>query len=141
MGVIAWSPLAGGWLTGKYRRGMEKPTTGRIQRLPQRYDPDLPENQAKLDLIDELTKVAADSGCSLTHLAMAFVVQHPDVTSAIIGPRTMEQLDDVLAGADVHLDGDILDRIDALVPPGVNLNPADAGYQPPSLTDKALRRR
>ena len=99
MGVIAWSPLAGGWLTGKYRKGDAQPTSHRAQRIPQRFDFSLPENQRKLELVDELAKVAADAGLSMTHMAMAFVVGHPAVTSAIIGPRTMEQLTDVLAGA------------------------------------------
>ncbi len=142
MGVIAWSPLAGGWLTGRYRQdtGVDM-SSGRAQRLPQRFDPALPGNQAKLAAVEELIKIAADAGCSLTHLALAFVVAHPGVTAAIIGPRTMEQLTDLLAGAEVALDDEILDRIDQIVPPGTNLNPADAGWQPPSLTDPAARRR
>jgi aryl-alcohol dehydrogenase-like predicted oxidoreductase len=142
MGVIAWSPLAGGWLTGRYRRdtGVDM-SSGRAQRLPQRFDPSLPGNQAKLAAVEELIKIAADAGCSLTHMALAFVIGHPAVTAAIIGPRTMEQLTDLLAGANVALDDEILDRIDQIVPPGTNLNPADAGWQPPSLTDPAARRR
>ena len=94
-----------------------------------------------LGAFEELIKVAADAGCSLTHLALAFVTAHQAVTSAIIGPRTMDQLTDLLAGASVTLDDAVLDRIDQIVPPGVNLNPADAGWQPPSLTDPAARRR
>ncbi len=142
MGVIAWSPLAGGWLTGRYRKdtGVDM-SSGRAQRLPQRFDPSLPGNQAKLAAVEELIKIAADAGCSLTHLALAFVIGHPAVTAAIIGPRTMEQLTDLLAGSNVALDDEILDRIDQIVPPGTNLNPADAGWQPPSLTDPAARRR
>src|SRR5438128_4018200 len=92
MGVIAWSPLAGGWLTGKYRKGDPQPTGGRAARMPARFDFSLPENQQKLELVDQLDKIAADAGISLTHMAMAFVVSHPAVTAAIIGPRTMEQL-------------------------------------------------
>ena len=142
MGVIAWSPLAGGWLTGRYRKDADiDMTTGRARRLPHRFDPSLPGNQAKLAAVEELIKVAADAGCSLTHLALAFVTAHQAVTSAIIGPRTMDQLTDLLAGASVTLDDAVLDRIDEIVPPGVNLNPADAGWQPPSLTDPAARRR
>ncbi|MEY2431149.1 MAG: hypothetical protein QOC92_874 [Acidimicrobiaceae bacterium] len=140
MGVIPWSPLAGGWLTGKYRRGEAAPSGGRAARIPERFDYDLPENQRKLDLVEELLKLAADAGVSLTHLAHAFVLEHPAVASAIIGPRTMEQLTDVMAGADVRLSNEVLDRIDELVPPGTNINPADAGYQPPSLGRKARRR-
>jgi aryl-alcohol dehydrogenase-like predicted oxidoreductase len=140
MGVIPWSPLAGGWLTGKYRRGEALPSTGRARRVPERFDYDRPENQRKLDLVEELMKIAADAGVSLTHLAHAFVLEHPAVTAAIIGPRTMEQLTDVLAGSDVRLTHDVLDRIDRLVPPGTNVNAADAGYEPPSLGRSARRR-
>jgi aryl-alcohol dehydrogenase-like predicted oxidoreductase len=140
MGVIPWSPLAGGWLTGRYRRGTEVPSGGRAARVPDRFDYDLPENQRKLDLVEELLKVAADAGLSLTHLAMAWVLEHPAVTSAIIGPRTMEQLTDILDGADARLDTEVLDRIDELVPPGTTINPADAGWSPPGLSKRARRR-
>jgi aryl-alcohol dehydrogenase-like predicted oxidoreductase len=142
MGVIVWSPLAGGWLTGRFRKDTDVDMTrGRAQRLPLRFDPALPANQAKLAAVEELIKIAADAGSSLIHLALAFVTTHPAVTSAIIGPRTMDQLTDLLAGATVTLDDDILDRIDQIVPPGVTLNPADAGWQPPVLADPAARRR
>jgi aryl-alcohol dehydrogenase-like predicted oxidoreductase len=142
MGVIAWSPLAGGWLTGRIRRDTPVDMTrGRAQRLPHRFDPALPGNQAKLAAVEELIKIAADAGCSLTHMALAFVTGNPAVTSAIIGPRTMEQLTDLLAAASVTLDDDVLDRIDEIVPPGVTLNPADAGWQPPVLADPGARRR
>jgi aryl-alcohol dehydrogenase-like predicted oxidoreductase len=140
MGVIAWSPLNGGWLTGRYRKGGET-TLRRAQRMPERFSPDLPGNARKLELVEELEKVAADAGCSLTHLAQSFVLAHPAVTSAIIGPRTMEQLEDLLAGADVRLDDDALDRIDELVPPGVNLHPDDAGYVSPVIATAWRRRR
>ncbi len=142
MGVIAWSPLAGGWLTGRIRQdtGVDM-TRGRARRLPNRFDPALPGNQAKLAAVEELIKIAADAGCSLTHMALAFVTGNAAVTSAIIGPRTMEQLTDLLAGASVTLDDDVLDRIDQIVPPGVTLNPADAGWQPSVLADPAARRR
>ena len=127
MGVIVWSPLAGGWLTGRFRKETDVDMTrGRAQRLPLRFDPALPGNQAKLAAVEELIKIAADAGSSLIHLALAFVTGNPTVTSAIIGPRTMDQLTDLLAGATVTLDDDILDRIDQIVPPGVTLNPADA---------------
>jgi aryl-alcohol dehydrogenase-like predicted oxidoreductase len=140
IGVIPWSPLAGGWLTGKYRRGEAQPDTNRARRIPDRFSYDLPENQRKLDLVEELLKLAADAGVSLTHMAHAFVMEHPAVTSAIIGPRTMEQLTDVLAGADVRLPNDVLDAIDKLVPPGTNVNAADGGYYPPSHSRKVRRR-
>jgi aryl-alcohol dehydrogenase-like predicted oxidoreductase len=142
MGVIAWSPLAGGWLTGRIRQttGVDM-TSLRAQRLPQRFDPSLPGNVAKLAAVEDLVKVAADAGISLTHMALAFVAGHPAVTAAIIGPRTMDQLADLLAGASVTLDDDVLDRIDQIVPPGVTLNRADDGWQPPVLADPAARRR
>jgi aryl-alcohol dehydrogenase-like predicted oxidoreductase len=142
MGVIVWSPLAGGWLTGRFRKDTDVDMTrGRAQRLPLRFDPKLPGNQAKLAAVEELVKIAADAGCPLIHLALAFVTSHPGVTSAIIGPRTMDQLTGLLAAAELTLDDDVLDRIDQVVPPGTTLNPADAGWQPPALTEPALRRR
>ena len=141
MGVIPWSPLAGGWLTGRYRRGQDAPNTGRAARMPQRFDQSLPENQKKLDLIEDLLKVASDAGVSLVHLALAFVIQHPAVSAAIIGPRTMEQLVDQLPAVEVRLEDEILDRIDALVPPGTNVNNADAGYQTPAISAAWRRRR
>jgi aryl-alcohol dehydrogenase-like predicted oxidoreductase len=141
MGVIPWSPLAGGWLSGKYRKGMEQPTGGRAARMPQRFDFSLPGNQKKLDVIEELEKLAADAGIPLIHLALAFVINHPAVSAAIIGPRTMEQLEGQLGAADVRLDDAVLDRIDELVPPGTNLNAADSGYQPPAITSAWRRRR
>jgi aryl-alcohol dehydrogenase-like predicted oxidoreductase len=141
MGVIPWSPLAGGWLSGRYRKGQEIPSSTRAQRLPHRFDLSLPGNQAKLDAADALAKLAEEAGLSLIHLALAFVLQHPGVTSPIIGPRTTEQLDSQLGAEDVVLTTDILDRIDEIVPPGTNLNPADRGYEPPSLANAALRRR
>jgi len=140
MGVIPWSPLAGGWLTGRYRRGDESPTTGRAARIPERFDFSKPENQRKLDAVEDLVALAGEAGLSLTHLAMAFVLEHPAVTSAIIGPRTMDQLNDVLAGADVRLDAEVLDRIDEIVAPGTTLNDADAGWQSPALSRRARRR-
>ena len=141
MGVIPWSPLAGGWLSGKYRRGMDQPTEGRAARTPQRFDFSLPGNQRKLDVIEELDKLAADAGIPLIHLALAFVLKHPAVSAAIIGPRTMEQLEGQLAAPDVRLDDAVLDRIDELVAPGTNLNAADGGYQPPAITSAWRRRR
>jgi len=142
MGVIPWSPLAGGWLTGRVRQetGVDM-TRARARRLPERWDQSVPGNRAKLAAVEELVKVADGAGCSLTHLAMAFVVAHPAVTAAIIGPRTMDQLTDILAGANLTLDDDVLDQIDQIVPPGTNLNPGDGGYQPPALSDPATRRR
>jgi aryl-alcohol dehydrogenase-like predicted oxidoreductase len=141
MGVIPWSPLAGGWLSGRYRKDADMPVSRRAERIPGRYDPSLPGNQAKLEAADKLGALAEEAGMSLIHLAIAFVLNHPAVTAAIIGPRTMEHLESQLGAAEVTLPPEILDRIDEIVPPGTNLNPADAGYEPPSLTDPSLRRR
>ncbi len=141
MGVISWSPLAGGWLSGRYRKGGETPSGFRAQRLPERYDLSLPENQRKLDAVEALAQLADEAGIPLPQLAIAFVIRHPAITAAIVGPRTMEQLEGVLGALDLDLSDDLLDRIDAIVPPGRNLNPADAGWTPPALADPSLRRR
>ena len=141
LGVLTWSPLAGGWLSGKYRKEGDVPSSHRAERLPQRYDMSLPGNQRKLDAADRLARLAEEMGVPLVHVAVAFVLRHPGVTSAIIGPRTMEQLDSQLPAADLVLSDEVLDRIDEIVPPGTNLHPADAGWQPPALTERARRRR
>ena len=141
MGVIPWSPLAGGWLTGRWRKGQEAPQSTRAQRLPQRYDLARPENQRKLEAADALAQLADESGLALIHMALAFVLGHPAVTAAIIGPRTMEQLESQLGALDVQLDAALLDRIDEIVPPGTNFSRADAGWTPPAVESSALRRR
>lgn len=141
MGVIPWSPLAGGWLTGRFRKGQEVPESRRAERLPQRYDLGLPANQRKLDAVEELAQLAERSDLSLIHLAIAFVVRHPAVTAAIIGPRTMEQLESQLGAADVVVPAEVLDAIDGIVPPGTTINPPDNGWEPPSITDPSRRRR
>jgi aryl-alcohol dehydrogenase-like predicted oxidoreductase len=141
MGVIPWSPLAGGWLSGKYRKDAEIEVSHRAQRLPQRYDLSVPGNQAKLDAADALANVADKAGLTLVNLAIAFVLNHPAVTAPIIGPRTMEQLETQLEAADVVLSADVLDEIDKIVPPGTNLNQADRGYETPALAKPGLRRR
>ncbi|WP_131747794.1 aldo/keto reductase [Frankia sp. Cppng1_Ct_nod] len=141
LAVIPWSPLAGGWLSGRYRKGADLPVSGRSQRTPGRFDLTLPANITKIDAVEQLAVLAEDAGLSLVHLAIAFVLSHPAITSAIIGPRTLEQLESQLDAVKVTLSADVLDRIDEIVPPGTTINPADAGYQPPSLTDPALRRR
>jgi aryl-alcohol dehydrogenase-like predicted oxidoreductase len=140
MGVMPWSPLAGGWLTGKWRKGAEDLTSRRSAMIPERYDLSRPENQAKLEAADAFARLADEAGLSLIHLALAFVINHPAVTSAIIGPRTMEQLESQLGAEDVRLDSALLDRIDEIVPPGRNLNPADAGWGNPALEPGARRR-
>jgi aryl-alcohol dehydrogenase-like predicted oxidoreductase len=141
MGVIPWSPLAGGWLSGRYRKGREPPESTRARRIPARYDLSLPQNQRKLEVADRLAELADERGMTLIHMALAFVLHHPAVTAAIIGPRTMEHLESQLGAVDVTLDSDLLDRIDEIVPPGQNLNPADAGYTPPAIADASQRRR
>jgi aryl-alcohol dehydrogenase-like predicted oxidoreductase len=141
LGVIPWSPLAGGWLSGKFRKSTGAPDTNRAKRMPARYDMSLEVNQRKLDAADALAELADEAGLSLVHLAIAFVLQHPAVTAPIIGPRTMEQLETQLGAVDATLTPDVLDRIDKIVPPGTNFNPVDAGYRPPSLSDPFLRRR
>jgi aryl-alcohol dehydrogenase-like predicted oxidoreductase len=140
MGVIPWSPLGGGWLTGRYRLGQEVPSSHRAERVPSRYDMSLPGNQRKLEAADALAQLAEETGITLIEMALAFVIRHPAVTAAIIGPRTMEQLESQLGAADVQLADDMLDRIDEIVPPGQNLNPGDAGWQNPALAPGARRR-
>jgi aryl-alcohol dehydrogenase-like predicted oxidoreductase len=148
MGVLVWSPLCRGWLTGRYRReGFDESPEARATRTKERAEPiakqfDLsrPENQRKLDLVEGLAKVAADAGVSMTHMAIAFTLAHPAVTSAIIGPRMPEQLRDLLAGADVRLDDGALDAIDELVPPGTDVDRNDRGFEGWWLEASARRR-
>jgi aryl-alcohol dehydrogenase-like predicted oxidoreductase len=141
MGVIPWGPLGGGWLSGRWRKGTTEMTSRRADRLPQRYDLTIPANQRKLDAADALHEVADEAGLSLVHLALAFVLTHPAVSAAIIGPRTMEQLKSQLDAADVTLEPAVLDRIDEIVPPGTNFSTNDSGYLPPALADPGQRRR
>jgi aryl-alcohol dehydrogenase-like predicted oxidoreductase len=141
MGVIPWSPLNGGFLTGRYRPGEEPPAEGRAARQPERFNPEHGSVRRKLDLIPELEKVAADAGLSLPQLAIGFTLAHPAISSAIIGPRTMEQLDGLIGAGDVTLDDATLDRVDELVPPGTNVNAADAGWQAPAVAQAWRRRR
>jgi len=141
MGVIPWSPLAGGWLSGRWRKGAtDDIASSRAKLLPGRYDLSLPENQRKLDAADALAELADETGISLIHMALAFVIRHPAVTAAIIGPRTMEQLESQLGAADVELDDALLDRIDEIVAPGTNVTPGDAGWTNPALAPAARRR-
>jgi aryl-alcohol dehydrogenase-like predicted oxidoreductase len=140
MGVIPWSPLGGGWLAGKFGEG-KKNVSHRSAMLPARYDLSIPANQQKLEIVTQLTTLADESNVTLIELALAFVLEHPAITSAIIGPRTMEQLESQLAAPDIRLETSVLDRIDELVAPGTNVNRDDAGYVPPVLTDPQRRRR
>ena len=141
MGVIPWSPLAGGWLSGRWRLGADDLTSRRAQRLPQRYDLNMAENQRKLEAADALGQLADEAGMTLIHMALAFVIQHPAVSAAIIGPRTPEHLKSQLGAVDVTLEPQVLDRIDEIVTPGTNFSFADAGYVPPAVADPSLRRR
>jgi aryl-alcohol dehydrogenase-like predicted oxidoreductase len=135
MGTLVWSPLGQGMLTGRYRRG-ERTGGHRSGAMPRHF-----ADERKLDVVEKLIPVADKAGLRMTHLAMAFAIAHPGVTSAIIGPRTMEQLDDLLAGADVTLDDAILDQIDEIAPPGTDAGPNDVSYTPPEMADANLRRR
>jgi aryl-alcohol dehydrogenase-like predicted oxidoreductase len=142
MGGIVWSPLNGGWLSGRYRQASDVDMTqGRAARLPARFDPSLPGNQRKLEVVTALASLADECGLPLAHVAVAWTLEHPAVTSAIIGPRTMEQLEGVLGADAIRLEPEVLDRIDELVPPGTNINPADGGYEPPAVTTSQRRRR
>ena len=136
MGALVWSPLAKGMLTGRYRKGQPLPDSMRAKTFPQQMTDD-----RNLDAVERLIPIAQEAGLSLTHLAMAFVMAHPGVTCAILGPRTMPQLDDLLAGAGVVLSDEILDRIDEVVAPGADAGPMGAVYVPPALTQASLRRR
>jgi aryl-alcohol dehydrogenase-like predicted oxidoreductase len=141
MGVLPWSPLAGGWLSGRFRLGQEAPETHRSGRMPGRYDLSSPSNQLKLERADALAMLAEKTGITLVEMAVAFVLAHPAISSAIIGPRTMEQLESQIGAADITLSADVLDAIDEIVPPGTNSSPSDGGYEPPALTDASKRRR
>ena len=140
MGVIPWSPLGGGWLSGRWRKGAGTLTSRRAAMLPARYDLSIPENQAKLDAADALGQLADEAGITLIELALAFVLRHPAVTSAIIGPRTLEQLESQLGAPEIVLDTELLDRVDQIVKPGVTVNPTDAGWTNAALEPGARRR-
>ncbi len=139
MGTLTYSPLAGGWLSGRWRRDAASAPVSSA-RPGARFDMTSPANQRKLDVVEELAQLAEQSGMSLIELAIAFVIGHPGATSAIVGPRTMEQLESYLPAAEVTLSADILDRIDELVAPGVTINPADNSYGQHELTPAARRR-
>ncbi len=135
MGTLVWSPLAKGMLTGRIRKGQQ--TDLRRASIFANFSDD-----RRLDAVERLIPLAAQAGVPMTHLAMAFAVSHPGVTSAIIGPRTMEQLDDVLASVDVTLTDDMLDRIDEIVPPGTDVGePDQSAYLTPAIRTSKLRRR
>ena len=141
VGVIPWSPLGGGWLSGRYRKDAKVPSSHRAKLVANRYDMTLPVNQAKLEAADRLAALAEEAGLSLVQMALAFVLEHPAVTAAIIGPRTLEQLEGQLGADEIRLDPQLLDRIDEVVPPGTTINPVDRGWDPPSLASPKSRRR
>ncbi|ROO85019.1 aryl-alcohol dehydrogenase-like predicted oxidoreductase [Actinocorallia herbida] len=134
MGTLVWSPLAQGLLTGRVRKGQR---TDLLRAARYRHLSD----ERRLDAVERLIPLAAEAGLPMTHLVMAFAIAHPGVTSAIIGPRTMAHLEDLLAGVDVALTDDVLDRIDAIVPPGTDVGTLDMAYLPPALLHADLRRR
>ena len=140
MGAIVWSPLGGGWLSGKYRKGRPVEMTGRAARIPARFDPAKPENQGKFEVVEALVPLAAEAGLDLPVLGVAWTLVHPAVTSAIIGPRTMGQLEQLLPAAESTIPSEVLDAIDAIVAPGATLNPADLGYENPHLRPERRRR-
>lgn len=137
MGALTYAPLASGWLSGR-----STDTSRRAAKDPQAFDLDKPANQAKIDAVRDLKAIADAAGMPMTHLAVGFVRSHPAVSTVLIGPRTPEQLDDLLGAADLALDGSILDRIDEIVAPGSDLNPEDNfDAALPAIVDKSLRRR
>ncbi|NED68672.1 aldo/keto reductase, partial [Streptomyces sp. SID10244] len=139
MGTLTYSPLAGGWLSGRWRKdAASRPTSS--ARPSARFDMSSPENQRKLEIVEELALLAEQSGLTLIDMAIAFVINHPGVTCAIVGPRTMEQLASYLPAASVSLTTDVLDRIDEIVAPGVTINPDDNSYGAHELSASARRR-
>ena len=140
MGVLSYSPLTGGWLSGRWRKDSGQQDSSRAGRLPERFDLSRPANQRKLDAVEALAQLADQTGITLIQMAIAFVLNHPAITSAIIGPRTMEQFEGQLAAADVVLENDVLDRIDEIVAPGTTVNPVDNSFANPALAPSARRR-
>ena len=136
MGVMVWSPLSKGMLTGRYRKGQPLPDSLRVKYFPRQMS-----DERSLDAVEQLIPLAEEAGLSLTHMAMAFVMAHPGVTSAILGPRTMQHLDDLLAGAEVRLGDDVLDGIDRIARPGTDIALNEAAYNPPAILQADLRRR
>lgn len=134
MGALVWSPLAGGMLTGRFRKGRDS-DLARVGMFRHNQD------ERRIDAVEQVVALSEETGIRMTHLAMAFAIAHPGVTSALIGPRSMEQLDDLLEGVDVVLSDEVLDRIDQIVPPGTDVGRLDQQYDPPAVLDPALRRR
>jgi aryl-alcohol dehydrogenase-like predicted oxidoreductase len=136
IGVVAWSPLAGGWLSGKWRKTLTSAPSNRWTHA----DLSNAFNQRKLGITEALAALAAEAGLSLIHMALAFVLRHPAITAAVIGPRTLEHLESQLGASEVRLSDAVLDRIDALVTPGTNVHPGDSGWDNPGLAVAARRR-
>jgi aryl-alcohol dehydrogenase-like predicted oxidoreductase len=134
MGTLVWGPLAQGMLTGRVRKGQQSDL--RRASLFRHLN-----DERRLDAVEQLVALAEEAGLPMTHLAMAFAISHPGVTSAIVGPRTMGHLDDLLAGVDITLFDEILDRIDEIVPPGTDVGTLDQAYLPPAIRSPSLRRR
>ncbi|WP_312673366.1 aldo/keto reductase [Microbacterium sp.] len=134
LGTLVWSPLAGGMLTGRFRKGQQ---TDLARASMFRHNQD----ERRIDAVEQVVALSEESGIRMTHLAMAFAIAHPGVTSALIGPRSMEQLDDLLAGVDVALSDEVLDRIDEIVPPGSDVGRLDQQYNPPAVLEPVFRRR
>ena len=141
MAVMSYSPLTGGWLSGRWRKDTGQQSSSRADRLPERFDLSEPANQRKLDAVEELAQLAEHAGITLIQLAIAFVLNHPAISAALIGPRTMEQLESQLAAAEVVLDDGLLDRIDEIVPPGTTINPEDNSFANTALEPAARRRQ
>jgi len=137
IGVVVWSPLSGGWLTGKYRGDGEVPADSRAAQFPDHFDG---ANRSKYEAVERLAKIAEAAGLTLTQLSLAFTLSHPAVTATLLGPRTESQLAELLTAADVVLTADVLDAIDEVVAPGTDLNPADSGWVSPALAASARRR-
>ena len=140
MGVLSYSPLTGGWLSGRWRKDSGQQASSRADRLPERFDLSQPANQRKLDAVEALAQLAEAAGITLIQMAIAFVLNHPSITAAILGPRTMEQLKSQLPAGDVILDAAVLDRIDQIVAPGTTVNPVDNSFANPALEPSARRR-
>jgi aryl-alcohol dehydrogenase-like predicted oxidoreductase len=140
LAVMVWSPLNGGWLSGRWRLNQELPGSSRAATLPRHFDPATPANQRKLEIVDELAQLAEESSLTLVQFALAWVIRHPGVTSAIIGPRTMEHLESQLGADEVVLADEVLDRIDKIMPPGQNANEIDTAYVNSGLRRSARRR-
>ena len=138
--MVSYGPLAAGWLSGRYRVGGEQPQSARADLIPGRFDIGLERNQRKLAAADALARLAEDNGLTLVELAVAFALNHPAISSVIIGPRTAEHLEAYLKAATVELSADVLDRIDSIVDPGTQFLERDTGRDTPSLQPAALRR-